>query len=41
VGAVRDSTGGWTWPIVVLLALTAAQVPAGWRAVTARRTTSP
>jgi CP family cyanate transporter-like MFS transporter len=34
VGAVRDGTGGWMWPIVVLLAMTAAQVPAAWRAVT-------
>ena len=33
VGAVRDATGGWTWPIVVLLVMTAAQVPAAWRAV--------
>jgi CP family cyanate transporter-like MFS transporter len=41
VGAVRDGTGGWTWPIIVLLVLTAAQVPAAWRAVTARRTASP
>ena len=34
VGAVRDSTGGWTWPIIVLIVMTAAQVPAAWRAVT-------
>jgi CP family cyanate transporter-like MFS transporter len=34
VGAVRDASGGWTWPIIVLLAMTVAQVPAAWRAVT-------
>lgn len=34
VGAVRDASGGWTWPILVLLAMTAVQVPAAWRAVT-------
>ena len=34
VGAVRDATGGWTWPIIALLCMTAAQVPAAWRAVT-------
>jgi CP family cyanate transporter-like MFS transporter len=34
VGAVRDASGGWTWPIIVLLAMTAAQVPAAWKAVT-------
>jgi len=28
VGGVRDATGGWTWPIVVLLVMTALQVPA-------------
>jgi len=33
VGGVRDATGGWTWPIVVLLVMTALQVPAAWRAV--------
>ena len=33
VGAVRDASGGWTWPIVVLMCITAAQVPAAWRAV--------
>jgi CP family cyanate transporter-like MFS transporter len=41
VGAVRDGTGGWTWPIVVLLFLTVVQVPAAWRSVTAPRTASP
>jgi CP family cyanate transporter-like MFS transporter len=34
VGAVRDGTGGWTWPIIVLLVLTVLQVPAAWKAVT-------
>jgi MFS transporter, CP family, cyanate transporter len=34
VGAVRDATGDWTWPIVVLIVMTVAQVPAAWRAVT-------
>ena len=34
VGAVRDVSADWTWPIVVLLLMTAAQVPAAWRAVT-------
>ena len=34
VGAARDATGSWTWPIIVLLCMTAAQVPAAWRAVT-------
>jgi CP family cyanate transporter-like MFS transporter len=33
VGAVRDASGGWTWPIIVLLAMTVVQVPAAWRAV--------
>jgi CP family cyanate transporter-like MFS transporter len=41
VGAVRDASGGWTWPVIVLLALTAVQFPAAWRAVTSRRTASP
>jgi CP family cyanate transporter-like MFS transporter len=38
VGAVRDLTGGWTWPIIVLLVLTVLQVPAAWRAVSAATT---
>jgi CP family cyanate transporter-like MFS transporter len=33
VGAIRDGTGDWTWPVIALLAMTAAQVPAAWRAV--------
>ena len=28
VGAVRDATGDWTWPIIVLLVFTVAQFPA-------------
>ena len=30
------SSGDWTWPVIVLLAMTAVQVPAAWRAVTIR-----
>ena len=36
VGAVRDATGEWTWPVIVLIAMTLAQVPAAWRAVRAQ-----
>jgi CP family cyanate transporter-like MFS transporter len=36
VGAVRDASGDWTWPILVLLLLTAMQVPAAWHSVTER-----
>jgi CP family cyanate transporter-like MFS transporter len=32
VGAVHDATGGWDAPLVVLLAMGAAQGPAAWRA---------
>jgi hypothetical protein len=38
VGAVFDATGDWTWPIVVLLAMTAAQLPAARYAVKGRPT---
>jgi CP family cyanate transporter-like MFS transporter len=42
VGAVRDASGGWTWPIIVLLVMTVVQVPAAWYAVTyGRRTDAP
>jgi CP family cyanate transporter-like MFS transporter len=34
VGAIRDGTGDWTWPVIALLVMTAVQVPAAWRAVT-------
>jgi CP family cyanate transporter-like MFS transporter len=34
VGAIRDLSGDWTWPLIALLVMTAAQVPAAWRAVT-------
>jgi CP family cyanate transporter-like MFS transporter len=34
VGAIRDLSGGWTWPLIALLVMTAAQVPAAWKAVT-------
>jgi CP family cyanate transporter-like MFS transporter len=33
VGAVHDATGGWTAPLIVLLAMTAPQLAAAWRAV--------
>jgi len=36
VGAVRDATGDWTAPLVVLLAMTVVQVPAALHAVTNR-----
>jgi MFS transporter, CP family, cyanate transporter len=29
VGAIRDATGGWTWPLVVLIALLVPQAVAG------------
>jgi CP family cyanate transporter-like MFS transporter len=36
VGAVFDLTGAWTWPTIVLLAMTAVQLPAAWRAASAQ-----
>jgi CP family cyanate transporter-like MFS transporter len=33
VGAVRDATGAWTWPLIVLLAMTIVQLPAARYAV--------
>src|SRR3954471_1423866 len=36
VGAVNDATGAWDWPIVVLLAMTAAQAPAALYAAKGR-----
>jgi CP family cyanate transporter-like MFS transporter len=33
VGAVHDATGGWTAPLIVLLAMIALQLPAALRAV--------
>jgi CP family cyanate transporter-like MFS transporter len=33
VGAVRDATGAWTWPLIVLLAMTIVQLPAARHAV--------
>ena len=33
VGAVRDASGDWTWPLIVLLAMTLVQFPAAWRSV--------
>jgi CP family cyanate transporter-like MFS transporter len=33
VGAVRDVSGDWTWPVLVLIAMTVVQLPAAWRAV--------
>src|SRR3954447_522403 len=38
VGAVRDATGDWTWPIIVLLVFTAAQFPAAVYATKGRPT---
>ena len=29
VGAIRDSTGDWTWPVIALLVMTVVQVPGG------------
>ena len=37
VGAVFDLTGAWTWPTIVLLVMTAVQLPAAWRAATAQK----
>ena len=37
VGAVFDVTGDWTWPVVVLLVMTAVQWPAALYAVRRRR----
>ena len=37
VGAVRDATGDWTAPVIVLIVMTALEVPAGLYAVTAGR----
>jgi CP family cyanate transporter-like MFS transporter len=34
VGGIRDGTGDWTWPVIALLVMTGAQLPAAWRAVT-------
>ena len=34
VGAIRDLSGGWTWPIIALIVITIAEFPAAWRAVT-------
>jgi CP family cyanate transporter-like MFS transporter len=39
VGATRDVTGDWTWPVLVIVAMTVAEVPAALRAV--RPTRSP
>ena len=33
VGAVRDVSGDWTWPLIVMLAMTLVQFPAAWRSV--------
>src|SRR4051812_1562235 len=38
VGAVFDATGGWDWPIVVLLAMSLAEAPAGLYAAKGRPT---
>jgi CP family cyanate transporter-like MFS transporter len=38
VGAARDVSGGWEWPIIVLLAMAAAQVPAALYAVKGKPT---
>ena len=37
VGAVRDATGDWTAPMIVLIAMTALEVPAALYAVRGRR----
>ena len=37
VGAVRDTSGGWTLPLVVILAITLAELPAGLPATRAQR----
>ena len=36
VGAVHDATGGWDWPIVVLMAMTLAEAPAALYAAKGR-----
>jgi CP family cyanate transporter-like MFS transporter len=41
VGAIRDATGDWTWPVIALLVMTAAEAPAAWRAVTDRGVRRP
>jgi CP family cyanate transporter-like MFS transporter len=38
VGATRDATGGWTWPIIVLIAMTVAEGPAALYAAKGRPT---
>jgi CP family cyanate transporter-like MFS transporter len=38
VGAMRDASGGWTWPIVVLMAITLAEAPAALYAAKGRPT---
>jgi CP family cyanate transporter-like MFS transporter len=38
VGATRDATGGWTWPIIVLIAMTLAEGPAALYAAKGRPT---
>jgi MFS transporter, CP family, cyanate transporter len=38
VGAVRDATGGWTWPILVLVAMTLAEGPAAFYSAKGRPT---
>ncbi len=38
VGAVRDASGGWTWPLIVLLVMGLAQGPAGLYAAKGRPT---
>jgi MFS transporter, CP family, cyanate transporter len=38
VGAVRDATGDWTWPLIVLLVFTALQFPAALYATKGRPT---
>ena len=35
LGAVHDASGGWTVPLALLLAITAAELPAGVRATRA------
>jgi CP family cyanate transporter-like MFS transporter len=38
VGATRDASGGWTWPLIVLLVMGIAQGPAGLYAAKGRPT---
>jgi CP family cyanate transporter-like MFS transporter len=38
VGAVRDASGGWTWPLIVLLIMGIAQGPAALYAAKGRPT---